>query len=199
MVKSSSIFKGDKMKNDKTKIKKEQLKRIKKVILKTFKDIKREAKKNRKCLRKATGCAIIKIDDVPAITNNTKYNHELHLLTSPNIIITTNGPSHLKNKCTGIKGNCMCSHAEPRAIMKFLKQFYPWTGYKTILLTTFSPCTNCSNIIIDSGIINIVAYQYLAPHWKDADIRLRKILPVWLGSEIKNGKRDKDIKKLLNN
>ena len=124
---------------------------VKQVILRTFEQIKIEAEKNQVCKRKAVGCAILEI------------NFKEQLITH---FMAINGPSGPKNKCSNIKGACGCSHAEPRAIMKYLKRRAKNGGdKKVILLTTYSACVNCSNIIIDSGIIDVVAYEILAEHW----------------------------------
>lgn len=147
---------------------------VKQVILKAFDDIKLLAEKNQVCKRKAVGCAILEID-----------------LEKELIIHTTaiNGPSGSRNKCSNIVGACGCSHAEPRAIMKFLKHSKrnDQRG-KTILLSTFSSCVNCSNIIIDSGIIDIVAYEILADHWaaepNNAKAMLDRSLPHWNKQQI---------------
>jgi len=126
---------------------------IRKVILCSFKDIKREARKHKTCKRKAVGCVILEV--------NLKDDLIQHFAAM-------NGASGAKNKCSGIKGACGCSHSEPRAIMRYLKQRklrIKRSYVKTILLTTFSSCVNCANIIIDSGVIDFVAYEYLATHW----------------------------------
>jgi len=126
---------------------------IKKVILCSFKDIKREARKHKTCKRKACGCVILEV--------NLKDDLIQHFAAM-------NGASGAKNKCSGIKGACGCSHSEPRAIMRYLKQRklrIKRSYIKTILLTTFSSCVNCANIIIDSDVIDFVAYEFLATHW----------------------------------
>ena len=79
---------------------------IKQTILKAFDDIKLLAEKNQVCKRKAVGAAILEIDlKRELITHYTAIN----------------GPSGPNNKCSGEKGNCGCSHSEPRVIMKYLK------------------------------------------------------------------------------
>jgi len=175
------------------KIEKKQLEKIKKTILQTFKDIKREAKKNRTCLRKACGCAILKIHSPsdPIIT----------------IFTATNGPSGKQNKCSGIKGSCGCSHAEPRAVMSYLKssvlEYFSNNSYnlKIILLTTFSSCVNCANIIIDSGVINAVSYEFIAPHWTKDPNNAKKMLDESLihfsKQELIKDKSNKILKKIL--
>lgn len=126
---------------------------LKKVILKSFKDIKAEAQKHKFCKRKSCGCIILEID-----LRQQSIQH----------FAAINGASGLGSKCSGIKGACGCAHSEPRAIMKYLKirsLKIKSAHIKTILLTTFSSCVNCSNIIIDSKVIDAVSYEFIAPHW----------------------------------
>lgn len=160
---------------------------IKQIILRTFDQIKIEAEKHQVCKRKAVGCAILDIDlKEQLITHFTAIN----------------GPSGPNNICSGIKGACGCSHAEPRAIMKYLK-YAKRNGQrgKTILLSTFSACVNCANIIIDSGIIDSVGYQILAEHWaiepNNAKAMLDRSLIHWNNQELENDIENKLLKKIL--
>jgi len=162
---------------------------VKKVILKSFKDIKREARKHKTCKRKACGCVILEI--------NLKESLIEHF-------VAINGPSGPKNKCSNIKGACGCSHSEPRAIMKYLKKRNSrvknaWI--KTILLSTFSACVNCANIIVDSGVIDAVAYEFLAPHWAvephNAKAMLDRSLFHWSKKQLIEDKNSKLLKKWL--
>jgi len=162
---------------------------IRKVILCSFKDIKREARKHKTCKRKAVGCVILEI--------NLREDSIQHFTA-------INGASGSKNKCSGIKGACGCSHAEPRAIMRYLKQRKSKvkTRYiKTILLTTFSSCVNCSNIIIDSGVIDAISYEYLASHWtiepRNAKVMLDRSLLHFSKKQLIEDKDNKLIKKWL--
>jgi len=162
---------------------------IKRVILQSFRDIKKAARKNQKCQRKGCGCVILEI--------NLRESLIQHFAA-------VNGPSGPKNKCSNIKGACGCSHAEPRAIMKYLKQRKPRIKrdyIKTILLTTFSSCVNCANIIVDSGVIDVVIYEFLATHWAtpphDAKSMLDRSLLHWSKKEIIKDKDNRLIKKWL--
>jgi deoxycytidylate deaminase len=104
------------------------------------------ATKETSCLRKGVGAAIVKV---------TKNNHLLV------VAVGFNGPSGLQNKCTNVQGNCGCSHAEPRAIMRYLRSGVKDRG---ILLCSYSPCTNCANIIVDSGCVKGVVYDTFTHH-----------------------------------
>jgi len=160
---------------------------IKQVVLRTFDQIKIEAEKNQVCKRKAVGAAILEID-----LQNELIIH----------FTAINGPSGPENKCSGIKGACGCSHAEPRVIMKYLKQMKR-NGQrgKTILLITFSACVNCANIIIDSGVIDAVAFETLTEHWavepNNAKAMLDRMLPHWTKEQIEKDLDNKLIKNWL--
>jgi len=162
---------------------------IKQVVLRTFDRIKIEAEKNQVCKRKAVGAAILEVD-----LQNELIIHYTAI----------NGPSGLENKCSGIKGSCGCSHAEPRVIMKYLKRMKR-NGQrgKTILLTTFSACINCANIIIDSGVIDVVAFEILAEHWavepNNAKAMLDRTLPHWTKQTLEDDYDNNIIKDWLYN
>ena len=143
------------------------LKFCKTAIDENFDTIRQEAEKNQICLRKACGCAILTF-----LKDGTIFS--THAI---------NGPSHPNNKCTNEVGNCGCSHAEPRAILSHIRQCCE-NDCPTILLTTYSSCTPCANLIIESNFIDVVAYEIWAPHWARADIVLRNVLNVWTRSEI---------------
>jgi len=66
----------------------------------------------------------------------------------------TNGPT-VNHLCSGVTGGCGCRHAEPAAILKFLRQLLarpnPFRQEPIILQTTWTPCTVCANLIIEFG------------------------------------------------
>lgn len=162
---------------------------LKKVILKSFKDIKKMAQAYKFCKRKSCGCAIIEI--------NLRAQSLQHF-------IAINGASGIGSKCSGIKGACGCSHAEPRAIIKYLKTRslkIKSAHIKTILLTTFSSCVNCANIIIDSKVIDAVSYEFLAKHWTvephDAKSKLDRNLLHFSKKNLIEDTKNKLLRKLL--
>jgi len=118
------------------------------------------AEGKRTCKRKAVGCSIIEIHTrLPGVNR---------------IVLSHNGPSGFENECSGVVGNCGCSHAEPRAVFKYLNKLKKDYGdcLWSIMICNYSPCTNCANIIVDSGIITAVVYKILTEH----DIRGVEIL-----------------------
>ncbi len=141
------VFYGD----AKVKITFEQL--VKEIVLRSFDIIKTEAEKHQVCKRKATSSMILDI------------NLQDEMITH---YMAINGPSGKGNECRNVVGACGCSHAEPRAIMKYLKRNRKSrTKGKTILLSTYSPCVNCANITIDSGVIDVFAYEIRSDFWAD--------------------------------
>ena len=132
------------------------MKKLRKKILDTFVKIKKEADDNQICKRKGVGAAIVEIDiDERKVRTFTAIN----------------GPSGAENECSDVIGACGCSHAEPRVILKFLKetahepQYLPPKNIKRILLSTYSPCVPCANLAIDSEIIDMFIYEIWTPHW----------------------------------
>ena len=162
---------------------------LKRVILKAFKEVKKLAQKQVTCKRKSCGCVILEIDLKQQLIQH---------------YTDVNGASGPKNKCSNIKGACGCSHSEPRAIMKYLKRRrlkIKSAHIKTILLTTFSSCVNCANIIIDSKVIDAVSYEFLAKHWaippQDAKSMLDRSLLHFSKRKLMADKDNKLLRKLL--
>ena len=134
---------------------------VKQVILHTFDRVKTKAESQSECSRKKVGCAILEID---------LYNEMIEHFTA------INGPN-INQKCRGT--NCSCNHAEARALMLYLKRFRRnRQSIKTILISTYCPCVYCANLIIDSGLIDVVTwdiYDNSLGYWtldKSQDIRL---------------------------
>ncbi len=125
------------------------MKDLLKSILVEFTRIQKYAEENQVCLRKAVGCSLGFIKDVfrPAITNH-------------------NGPSREGHPCSNVVGNCGCSHSEPRACMAARALGIQGEKVTRIMVCTFSPCTNCANIILDSGCVDVVVYHILTEHDK---------------------------------
>lgn len=142
---------------------------VRQTILRTFPKILQFADDHRTCKRKSVGCAIL------------RYPME-HCISTP--VVVSNGPSVPGNECTNIVGNCGCSHSEPRAILQLLKKNIDKAP--TMLVCTYSPCTTCANVIIDSGVIQAVAYDILTEHDKRGDEFLRKVMPVFTRAELES-------------
>jgi len=117
---------------------------VKQVVLHTFSQMQIKANAERKCMRRAVGCSILEID---------LFNELIEHYSA------TNGPSN-GNTCGGKDRACRCSHAESRVVMKYLKRFRQHRkNIKAILVSTHLPCTHCANIIVDSELIDVVAYE----------------------------------------
>lgn len=129
---------------------------VKQVILRTFDQLKTNAEIESKCKYRPEGCTILDISvEKELIEHFTAYR-------GPHIDST--------NDCNA--PYCNCSHAETRAIIRYLKQLrINKLRGRTILITAskFWPCDSCMRIILDSEIIDLIicetAYipQYI-PH-----------------------------------
>ncbi len=109
------------------------------------------AERNQVCLRKAVGCAAIGFDE------------HMNPLT---IGMVHNGPSREGHKCSNEVGNCGCSHSEPRLVRDMLKLNNTLPDMPLVMLCTYSPCTNCANIVIDSQLFCGIIYDILTEHDK---------------------------------
>ena len=126
-----------------------------------FEEIKEFAERNQTCLRKAVGCAAVSFqDDGSPFVVTMKHN----------------GPSREDHECTNEVGNCGCSHAEPRVVQALLEELD--MTMPLVLICTYSPCTTCANIIIDSGLFSGCVYDMLTLHDTRGEEFLRQAMPV---------------------
>jgi deoxycytidylate deaminase len=134
-----------------------------------FEEILLYAERNQVCLRKAVGCAAVTvINDVPAL-----------------IYMKHNGPSRDGHECSNEVGNCGCSHAEPRVVQGAIEGLQDASpNMPLILLCTYSPCTNCANIIIDSGLFCGCIYSILTQHDTRGREFLKEAMPVMTVGEL---------------
>lgn len=127
------------------------------------------AKEIQTCKRKAVGCSVFNVVMSP--------NHG-QMWTK--CVLTSNGPSGEGNTCSGEVGNCGCSHAEPRACLLAMEEdVLREVNNNSLMICTYSPCTNCANIIVDSGIIDAVVYDILTEHDKRGVYILKRAMPVF--------------------
>ena len=119
------------------------------------------AKANQTCKRKSVGVSILDIvrdRDGRVLIDRLSKQHNGPVFEAPNT-----GPPI---GCTNEVGNCGCAHAEPRALLDILKRGWnqkPDRG-KLIMVSEYSPCTNCANIIIDSRVISVCVYDIVTKH-----------------------------------
>lgn len=66
-----------------------------------------------------------------------------------------NGPS-TSCDCTAVRGSCGCAHAEQRLVTTMLKEHLVRRDWK--LYCTLSPCAQCADLIILSGLFVEVVY-----------------------------------------
>ncbi len=131
-----------------------------------FEEILSFAERNQVCKRKAVGCVAVVIG----------ANELLH------IAMKHNGPSREGYPCTNEIGNCGCSHSESRVVQSAIEEW--GMEDKLILVCTYSPCTNCANIVIDSGLFCGVVYDILTMHDKRGEKFLREAMNVMSRKEL---------------
>jgi len=136
------------------------------------------------CLRKSVGASIEKL-----VNDNG----------SPIIrsIFGFNGPSVVGNQCTNVVGNCGCSHAEPRAILQALQDDVFRHETHCLMICTYSPCTTCANIILDSGLVSHLVFDILTEHDKRGYEFLKSKIEIVSLKEIEEDQSDAFIKTLL--
>lgn len=113
------------------------------------------AKKAQTCKRKSVGVSILDI------VRDRAGRVIMDRLTKQH-----NGPAIEDAECNNEVGNCGCAHAEPRAVLDLMRRGWmqsPDRG-KLILVSEYSPCTNCANVILDSGVIQVCVYEHTTKH-----------------------------------
>jgi len=95
-----------------------------------------------------------------------------------------NGPVNPSQnfKCNGELASCGCMHSEPQVVLDLVTtvpDIMRKRGYfQYILLCSYSPCTQCANIIINSKVITAVVYDKITEHDLRGEERLRAVMPV---------------------
>lgn len=93
------------------------------------------------------------------------------------IFSRVNGPVRENFECSGEISNCSCFHAEPQVILDLIRSVGDKHVFQYILLCTYSPCIQCSNLIIASGLITAIIYDKLY-HDIRGEERLSSVMPV---------------------
>lgn len=116
------------------------------------------------CRRKAVGCAVVELCGITGVFVPWTHAH--------------NGPSRQGHECTNVVGNCGCSHSEPRAMLDIKALSATAKGKpKLVLLCEYAPCTNCANIVLDSGMICGLVYRRETQHDQRGLEYLRSAMP----------------------
>lgn len=90
-----------------------------------------------------------------------------------------NGPIIPDAVCSGVIGGCGCYHAEIRMLIENAT-----TAKGSVAVVTYSPCTNCANALIHSGVIAVI-YGIFTEHDPGAVDRLKSAgIPVWSRKEL---------------
>lgn len=105
--------------------------------LETFRRFAEDLSKLSTCKRAGTGCIIFPFD------------------FSRVYAIGYNGPARGRDNdaCTGEEGQCGCAHAEGNTIAKL-----DGIVQHAVMYTLTSPCVYCTNMIINSGKVDLVIY-----------------------------------------
>lgn len=159
---------------------------IKQIILHTFHQMQVKAIAESQCKRKQVAASILEIDILNEIvTHHAAVNNQV----SENIT------------CVGTPESgqidCGCIHAEAAVIINFLKSRYRLhrKNIRTILITTVTPCIQCANLIIKTGLIDIVAYDNFGGG--GGYRRLNNNLLIWSKEQIENDSENKLIEKWI--
>lgn len=144
------------------------------IVEEEFPAIQEYAKANQTCKRKAVGCSVLEIWNEPVRPGILSES-----ITRP--ILVHNGPSGDGHECSDQVGNCGCSHAEPRACIAVMcdEPRLREVRDNAQMVCTYSPCTNCANIIVDSGVIDAVVYDILTEHDRRGVLILKRAMPVF--------------------
>lgn len=105
------------------------------------------------------------------------------------ILSRTNGPVNKSFECSGEPANCGCCHAEIKAILDLVSIVHH-PVFQYIMLSSYSPCTSCSNAIIMSNAITAVIYDKIQEHDLRGVERLQQVIPTFTVrkiEEIANG------------
>lgn len=152
---------------------------IKQIILHTFNNMQIKATAESQCKRKLIAASILEID----IFNEIVTHHA-----------ATNNPVSKNITCVGTpesgKIDCGCIHAEAAVIIKFLKSIrrIHRKNVRTILISTHTPCIQCANLIIETGLIDVVAYDYFCGGGYK---RLNNNLQIWSKEQIEYDSENK--------
>lgn len=122
----------------------ESVRQLARYLLELTEALEPYATKHTRCKRKGVGVRILRLRGTQILPE----------------AIWVNGPSGV-DECMNEVGNCGCSHAEPRALMAYAQAVCDneYKSWPTIMLTAYSPCTNCANIILDSHMIHGTVYM----------------------------------------
>jgi len=133
----------------------------KQVVLAAFNQMEAKAYSESECKKKHVGVSILEI-----VILDERITH----------FAATNGPVNIVSECFG-GDDCICVHAEAKALTRYaeMKKRLAESGYVrgisktsdrqftksigTILVSTTCPCRDCANLIIKSGLIDVVIYD----------------------------------------
>ncbi len=93
------------------------------------------------------------------------------------IFSRTNGPIKDFFECSGELASCGCMHSEQKVIMDLVGSIHN-PVFQYLMIISYSPCTQCSNIIIASNMIDCIVYDKITQHDLRGEDRLYQVMPV---------------------
>lgn len=136
-------------------------------ILSRFIDANVSTSRSTRCKRKLTWCSAFAVyPQTDAVSQRIEFIYEC-----------CNGTILSDQFCSDEIGNCGCMHAEQKLLITLLSNGYDWCRAtklmypgdmikRFIFVSKYSLCSNCANIIIESGIVRMVVYNILTEHDK---------------------------------
>jgi len=134
------------------------------------------AEKHTECQRKGVAALLIKVEKMQGEQFYPRI--VLRDINGPLPGVLCEGPDAV--------GSCGCGHAEPRLMLDMLGGGYHGNS-PFIIATSYSPCTQCANIIAwvhAAGIIKGLVYGKLTEHDKRGLAHLQHIMPCYEAEEL---------------
>ena len=136
------------------------------------------ARQRTRCKRKGVGCAVYHVRPV-----ESESHRPLTIVTDAVNGTFEQHEDRTLFECSNEVGKCGCMHAEQRAILRLLERGA--SARPLVMFCTYSPCTNCANIVNESGLIAGFVYDILTEHDTRGEKRLRATMPVFTAAELR--------------
>ena len=74
-----------------------------------------------------------------------------------------NGPSE-NHLCSNVRGDCGCIHGEQKMVGEMVHAPRAFNRHELVVMTPWSPCTHCANLIVTLDMFSAVVYDLPTPH-----------------------------------
>jgi deoxycytidylate deaminase len=74
-----------------------------------------------------------------------------------------NGPAD-GHSCSNVRGGCGCIHGEQKMAGEMVRAPLAFSRHELVLMTPWSPCTHCANLIVALDMFSAVVYDLPTPH-----------------------------------